>query len=848
MISKSSSILSLFIFFLFISGHLCQVIDTEVTINDKVSLNGNTLTIAAGGSLVLGPDVTLDLTGPCSISSPVLIELVFKSINIIPDPNTNTQVLPTLQLTNIKLKITGPTTVQDLKIMMDGNSQFISTSTTEFKYSLFASEGSAFVGGTLSIPTGSFTMSSLTTKTLKLESKIDNKSQFITKLILLAINIQDLLPVTGGTLTAPASQYYLSNGLKTLGIYPSSTSLDLSGVYLRISGVLNLGGATLFISATIIEVRDSPVEVQNTRIIVNQPCVINAARSASMYPLGSLILDSQSTLTLSQANSLKLSLIVKSDYYMEVGEVTSPYPSSDPIIYTTSGNNPITCGNYKGGSGTGFVSYQLSNKKPKLRGYAYCNSRVISVRSNLDSETSSDEIVDLCPEGEYRCFSAEGACTPFETVCDTACGTTAPQLQSQSGRLSRFEVKSALVNRQNSTHIEKARESLFSNIIDGICWDGTCSQVYPTCPPFPECGVTTPKRCAGYCVAANAQCDDNACVTRCADGCYNYVRSCDQFNGCGLDEIECPDRSCVSDVTQCPPTPPAGCGTDCWIPQSKKVLTSVTNAFVSSYSLIPSWYYDPLTLLGQPSVQAEIPSASFTPAIPTVPYSLVKIRNIPDSVVRGLSLPTVAGFSYYTDVHSSVFSITLDNQASTTFTDKVKLLFPKPSYITATNIDDYCLGYIKTVGSTQTWECTPDPLTISVDGLIVGKTDHFTNFGVLTKYRPTSTSTSATSSTTNFQSFTTTSQQTTYYGDEIDNPPKQSSNTNRIVIIAASIAGGVIAVVIVAAIYVNFKQKHVSLRRWSVRRSDPNLERHLRALRESNQSIGSNSSSENNLV
>jgi len=227
---STSTIVSLFIFLLFISGHFCEnidVIDGTVQINDlrtidKIFIKNGVLEFTASALTPITDGLTtiIELTGNCEIIAHTTdtIDLSALKIVILPDPNTITQIAPTLKLNNIKLTLTGNFVVNELKIVMaTSTTQFITEtgSRVEFRYDETLTETGIFLGGKIIIKTGSlFTMQSFASKVLKVQSKIDNRGQLETS-FLLSINLFDLV-VNTGTLTAPSGQFYFHGGIKTL--------------------------------------------------------------------------------------------------------------------------------------------------------------------------------------------------------------------------------------------------------------------------------------------------------------------------------------------------------------------------------------------------------------------------------------------------------------------------------------------------------------------------------------------------------------------------------------------------------------------------------------------------------
>ncbi|KYR02129.1 hypothetical protein DLAC_00929 [Tieghemostelium lacteum] len=686
--------------------------------------------------------LTLKVKGDCRIESTAPLSI---PVEVLQSSATD---LNSLTLVNVTLTLNGNTnssSIFELKLVIDGTSIFNVAGEHRFTYENTLTETTIISGGgSLKVTSGTMAIVSSQKKSFIISTPIYNNKTFGSgNSVTLKLNPNSYFPSAN-------SENAFNGGL----IATAKGNLHFLNCIFKSANAVDMAGGKIIFNNTMVYNQNSHlkgvvVEFHNTEVVVDKPSTFNfITNSNDTFGSYSFIGNSSFSL-LRGANSIliKIHLINTS--------------VSEPIIplFFYSESSSITCGTFP--NSNNIASYlPYANY---FKSYTICNKRTISTR--LFRDQFSGPILPPCPDDQYLCVGQTGTftfeCLPLGETCPfDAC----------------FNVYGLFARDFEET--QSADEEL-------LCWDSSCQTSYDDCAPFPACPVETPLRCSGECLAADQKCEDQ-CALRCVEKCYNSSeiaggRTCQPYNGCGLDMYQCPDKECVSDLKLCSNSTQL-------LPFSSRFL-DVNSGLLDGDSNVVMWVRDSedtkLYANGQVSVKFDQNETT-----------IIKIKPIPDSKATKISgVDIVQDFNYYKDLLIAPFSIQVGSAPSSQFSEPVVFQINIPSAAKFPK-ESLCLAFENT--TTNKWECTPYSVEFDTDGYAIVKTTHFTRFSVLTSYRPAKNDTSEQSS-----------------AESVNN----SFNSKKNLYLAISLSViGIVLITVGVGVFIGFKLKYTSLKRWKISR------------------------------
>eukprot|EP01133_Synstelium_polycarpum_P009107 gene9107-10679_t len=730
-------------------------IDQPFNVTDSINLKSASITFTTT-NITLGTNITLSISGTCTIASSTPITLrVYQLANSAP------LSVATLVLSNVKIITTGESITDNLRFDLGTSGALVFRARTILTHSILAANDVLLGGGEISIEAPVALTSSVAGRPVAaITSSITNAASFGTNIPfrLHPANIKcsqfnsrfEFREIT--SLGSASDTLYFNNTMF------SFSSIDLNG------GVLLATYSTWSLNVT--ATQGMSVPVTNTNVMLSTQASVFHFQGVDGI-LSSIRLKENANLTFAghATNTVYVSLnttVIFVDTYQftlifaSVSKSVNCGSATNTRVFTPATNAPLI---------KILASPGSKGRASRLDGVWVCNSQGTTARFFLPTNGGDVEYEIPCPLGFGRCFG-QASCTNLTlSPCAPACA-----ISFQS-----FSVKNLL-------SLDDASSAPASPIASNFtCWDGSCFPLASQCPPFTACPLNLPLRCAGECVALGQQCTpcSRPCPNRCLDG--TDQTECDSYNGCAIGMYQCPNMACVSDYGMC------SSNTDA-LGFSKKILKSQSDISDQESSVVSLWYADE-TLIDA------ISYLSFSDGA-LQQRSLAKVGPIADSLASAVNGSRLnKDFDYYHHINTAPFTIQLGEDISTNFGDKYVSIYFTDKMVRG-NISNLCLAFINT--TSNEWECTDFPLTKTADGLVEGRTNHFTSFAVLTKFND--------------------------YGSENgEKSNKSNDDKKRMIIISCSVVGAILVVAVIVGFIVNFKIKNVSLRRWSVHRSDLNL-------------------------
>ncbi|GAM20561.1 hypothetical protein SAMD00019534_037360 [Acytostelium subglobosum LB1] len=580
------------------------------------------------------------------------------------------------------------------------------------------------------------------------------------------------------------SELHATKDFDTLSL--SRTQLFAKEINLR-NGNLYMDNAAWLTYSPIgaaINYKGEMVKVWNTTVVLKANMTIGNTKMTTTIPLGIINFKTGSTLQLASATTLLLDFLINGPNYQKAVSIQST------MIF--SQDNGVNCGgainSYTADerNTTARINLQTPDFPSAVLGATWvCSPQGMSIR--IYSVFNSDNlVVPPCNvTGQIRCYGSD-VCIDINT---SSCYTTCAKNSASPIRANAARVTSPL--RANSDSLLLASVSATTNF---TCWDGQCIQNSSDCMPYPACPLDLPRRCAGTCVRLDQECPQcNAThPITCEAGCSN-VTTCNPYNGCRLYQIQCPQSTaCVDKIEDC-----AKYGNHS-LPLSVKPIMASSDLYSTLNNYVPLWSRSDNTNTISMSTHIIIANDSIDPNQTTA-----TARPIADSLaikVNGAGINS--NFDYFQHVLTAPFNINVDGRDKSEFDNgrTASFIFSNITSPDGTPIDpsNMCLAFIN---AAHEWECTPYPLVRLANGALSAQTSHFTSFAVLLKS-----------------------------SDEDDS----AASKKRMAIIVSTVIGGIVLLTITIALLINFKLRNVSLRRWFVHRSDPNMSAHTKLRRSFN--------------